>query len=274
MQRNERVAAIMNLLTESPGKQYSLSCFVELFASAKSTISEDIDIIRNTLGKFDLGLIESVPGAGGGVRFIPCTGAAKRRELLLNLCCELSRKERILPGGYIYMLDVIYDPEKVSNIARVFASRFYHHDVDYVITVETKGIPLAFATARYLNVPLVVVRHYSEAAEGPSVNINYVSGSSRKLQTMVLSLKALKKKTRLLFIDDFMKGGGTARGIIELAKEFECEVSGIGVLIATSGHERKLCCDFYPLLSLNDVDEENGIVDIQLSKNVCVSEIK
>ncbi len=33
------------------------------------------------------------------------------------------------------------------------------------------------------------------------------------------------------FIDDFMKAGGTALGIINLLKEFESELLGIGVLI-------------------------------------------
>jgi len=85
--------------------------------------------------------------------------------------------------------------------------------------VETKGIPLAFATAKQLGVPLMIARHNSEATDGPSVNINYVSGSSKKIQTMVLPMRALKGHSRLLFIDDFMKGGGTAKGIIDMAKE-------------------------------------------------------
>lgn len=268
LQRNERVAALMKFLTDSPCRLFTLGSLTESFGAAKSTISEDIDIVEKVLEKFQLGSIESIPGASGGVRYIPSLGKDRIGESLETLCTELSKKERILPGDYLYMLDIIYNPEKVSNIGSIFAGRFFSKNVDYVITVETKGIPLAFTTARYLNVPLVIVRHNSEATDGASVNINYVSGSSRKIQTMVLSLKALKRNSRLLFIDDFMKGGGTAKGITELAKEFECEVAGIGVLIETLVPEKKLVDNYYSLLTLNGVNEETGIVDIRPSKRL------
>lgn len=263
LQRNERIAVMTRLLSDSPCKIFTLGSFAEMFGSAKSTISEDIDIVQNLLSKYELGSIETIPGASGGVRFIPSLSRTKASEVLEELCSELSQKERILPGGYMYMLDIIYNPEKINNIGRIFAGHFFHTAIDYVITVETKGIPLAFTTAKYLNVPLVIVRHYNEATDGASVNINYVSGSSRKIQTMVLSMKSLKRNSRLLFIDDFMKGGGTAKGIVELAKEFDCEVAGIGVLIETMEPVRKLIENYFSLLRLHNVDEEKGIIDIR-----------
>lgn len=231
--RNERIALLLKRLTDSPGEILTLGSFTEMLNSAKSTISEDIDIVQNLLSKLDIGSIETIPGAQGGVRFMPGFSKGKSLKILDNLCADLSNVQRILPGGYLYMIDIIYNPKIVNDIARIFAGHFFRRGIDYVVTVETKGIPLAFAVAKYLNVPLVIVRHNSEATDGASVNTNYVSGSSKKIQTMILSIRALKKNSRLLFIDDFMKGGGTAKGIIELAKEFECEVAGIGVLIET-----------------------------------------
>ena len=265
LQRNERIAVLMKVLSDSPSKIFTLGSFTEMFGSAKSTISEDLDIVQNLLNRFELGSIETIPGAAGGVRFVPSMSVEKVREILSCLCMELSRKERILSGSFLYMLDIIYNPEKIAQIGRIFAGRFSSCGIDYVITVETKGIPLAFITAKYLNVPLVIVRHYNEATDGASVNINYMSGSSNKIQTMVLSLKALKKNSKLLFIDDFMKGGGTARGIVELAKEFECEVAGIGVLIGTAEPRVKLVENCFSLLTLYGVNEKNGIIDIRPS---------
>ncbi len=265
LQRNERIAVLLKMLSDLPGKIFTLGNFTEMFGSAKSTISEDIDIVQNLLNKFDMGTIETIPGASGGVRFIPSMGESMVRQVLESLCEELAKKERILPGEYLYMLDIIYNPIKISEIGRIFAAHFYPKGVDYVITVETKGIPLAFITAKYLNVPLIIARHYSEATDGPSVNINYVSGSSKKIQTMVLSLKALKRGSRILFIDDFMKAGGTAKGIADLAKEFECEVAGIGVLIETALPGKKLVDNYFSLLTLHKVNEEDGIVDIRPS---------
>lgn len=261
LQRNERIVILMKLFMDNPAKLLTLGNLTDISGAAKSTLSEDIDIIDRVLHKFDMGSIESVSGASGGVRYMPSVSGEKACEILLYLCEELSKKERILAGGYLYMLDIIYNPEKISEIAKIFAGHFAHSGADYVITVETKGIPLAFMTAKFLNVPLLIVRHNSEATDGSSVNVNYLSGSSKRIQTMVLPTKALKRNSKLLFIDDFMKGGGTAKGITELAKEFECELVGIGVLIETKQH-KKLVEKYFSLLTLNSVDEEAGVIDI------------
>ncbi len=264
--RNERIALLLKRLTDSPGEILTLGSFTEMLNSAKSTISEDIDIVQNLLAKLDIGSIETIPGAQGGVRFIPGFGRAKTLNILENLCNNLSNSQRVLPGGYLYMLDIIYDPKIVQDIAYIFAGHFFQRGIDYVVTVETKGIPLAYAVAKNLNVPLVIVRHNSEATDGASVNTNYISGSAKKIQTMILSLRALKKNSRLLFIDDFMKGGGTAKGIIELTKEFDCEVAGIGVLIETIEPKKKLVENYTSLLTLKVVDDEEKIIDIKPSK--------
>jgi len=263
LQRNERIALQLKLLSDAPCKVFQLGEFCEMFGAAKSTISEDIAIIERLLERFGIGKVETIPGASGGVRYIPFLSKERIWNILKSLSSELSNKDRILPGGFVYMLDIIFNPEKVSQIGQIFATYFFSKKIDYVITVETKGIPLALATAKNLNVPLVIVRHYNEAADGASVNINYVSGSSKRMQTMVLSLKALKRNSKLLFIDDFMKGGGTAKGILELAREFECEVTGIGVFIATSEPKEKLVNDYLHLLTLNKVEEKEEIIDIQ-----------
>ncbi len=268
LHRNERISVLLKILTDAPGNVFTFSTFTEMFGSAKSTISEDIDILKDIVAKFDLGSIETIPGAAGGVRYVPSISDEQAASILRNLSVELSRKERILPGGFLFMLDIIYSPVEMDKIGRIFASHFFPLAIDYVITVETKGIPLAYATARYLNVPLVIVRHYNEAADGASVNINYVSGSSKRIQTMVLSIRALKRKSRLLFIDDFMKGGGTARGIIDLAKEFECEVPGIGILVETEKPEKKLVDDYLSLLVLKNVEEEADAVNVGLSPKI------
>ncbi len=265
--RNERIAVLLKRLTDSPGEILTLGSFTEILNSAKSTISEDIDIVQNLLTKLDIGSIETIPGAQGGVRFAPGFSREKTLDVLENLCRDLSNSQRILPGDYLYMLDIIYNPKIVQDIGYIFAGHFFQRCIDYVVTVETKGIPLAFAVAKNLNVPLVIVRHNSEATDGASVNTNYVSGSAKKIQTMILSLRALKKNSRLLFIDDFMKGGGTAKGIIELAKEFECEVAGIGVLIETIEPKKKLVENYTSLLTLKVVDDEDKIIDIKPSKD-------
>lgn len=263
-QRNERIAVILKTLLEIPQKVITLRTFADMFGTAKSTTSEDIDLVSKLMDRLSLGKVETISGVGGGVRYIPLFEDNKMEDILEALCNELSSGDRILSGGFLYMLDIIYNPQKLNSIGRIFASKFYSQNIDYVITVETKGIPLAFMTAKYLNVPLVIVRHYNEATDGASVNINYISGSSKKIQTMALSLRALKRNSRLLFIDDFMKGGGTAKGIIDISKEFECEVSGIGVLIATKEPVKKMVEEYYSLFTLENIDDKNKKINLKI----------
>lgn len=260
--KNERMAIITKLLVDNPGKLFTLGGFSEILNTVKSSISEDIDTINIVLERQGEGYLETVPGAAGGVRFVPNVPNAKIKEYIQKMIIELSNPERILTGGYLYLNDIIYNPERVCRIAEIFASKFSAKNPDQVITVETKGIPLAFAVSRLLAIPLVVARRKSDAAEGHSVNINYVSGSSKQLQTMVLPIKALKRGSRILFIDDFIKGGGTARGIAELAREFDCSVVGNGFFIETMIPEKKLVNDCYSLIKIGEINDEIGITQI------------
>ena len=60
------------------------------------------------------------------------------------------------------MSDLLGDPSIVKEIGKVFVSAFYDKKIDAVVTVETKGIPIAYAIAEYLNVPVVIIREICE----------------------------------------------------------------------------------------------------------------
>ena len=62
MKRSQRVGAICQILTESPGKIFSLSYFCEKFSAAKSSISEDISAAKEAVRVAGYGYIETIPG--------------------------------------------------------------------------------------------------------------------------------------------------------------------------------------------------------------------
>jgi len=254
--RNQRVTGITKILTENPNKIINLKSFTELFNAAKSTISEDIVIVRETLNEFCMGRIETVAGAAGGVRYICGVSKPESNIFAEELCEVLSHKDRIIPGNFIYITDIMYNPEIVHKAGVILASAFNKLHIDYVVTVETKGIPLAFEVAKMLGVQLVIVRRDPKVTEGSTVSINYVSGSSNRIQTMSLTRNSIKKGGKCIFIDDFMKAGGTARGIINLLKEFESELLGIGVFIdnVESGH--KLIEEYISIIQFRGVNPE------------------
>jgi purine operon repressor len=258
--RNVRVAAITKTLIENPNKVINLSTFTERFNAAKSTISEDILVIKETLSRLDMGRIDTVAGAAGGVKYV-CGVPKEERDNFINELCEVLRdKNRIIPGNFIYMTDIMYDPAIMRKAGIVLASAFHGKQVDCVVTVETKGIPLAYEVASLLGVPLVIVRRDNKVTEGTTVSINYVTGSSKRIQTMSLSRRALKNGSNCVFIDDFMKAGGTVTGIINLLKEFDSKLVGIGVLIEDIESPKKSVEEPVSIVQYKGIDEEESAI--------------
>ncbi|MBI9014086.1 MAG: pur operon repressor [Clostridiales bacterium] len=249
--RNERIAAITQILVNTPNKVFTLTCFTELFAASKSTISEDLVIVKDIFEKQKLGKIETITGAAGGVKYIPIISLEKKAEIIENLRMELSKESRRIPGGFIYLADILYNPNYVQSLGAIFAEEFIHASIDYVVTVETKGIPLALKTAFMLNVPLVVFRNTFKADDGPTLSIHYASGSDGRLKTMYAPKNSMGKGSNVLIIDDFMRAGGTIQGMQSLVKELESHVVGIGVLFEEAMSEKKLVDDYFSIFTID-----------------------
>ncbi len=263
MRRSQRIAVLTQLLTTQPATLMSLSTFADRFGVAKSTISEDLALIKTALEEQGRGRIETFAGAAGGVAYFPDVSQSEAVKLAEALCKVLSERQRIISGGFVYMTDVVFSPKWSTRIGQLFASRFRASNPEYVVTVETKGIPLALMTARFLNIPPVVLRRNATVTEGSAVSINYLSGSSQRIQTMSLARRALPAGSRVLLVDDFMKGGGTARGMHEMMQEFQADVAGLCLLVATAEPQRKVVSNYQPLTVLHGVDEERGAIDIR-----------
>ena len=71
--RTERIGAIVKILSDNPNKIYTLSYFTNQFNAAKSTISEDLLVVKNVFEKLHLGKVITISGAAGGVKYIPKT---------------------------------------------------------------------------------------------------------------------------------------------------------------------------------------------------------
>ncbi|GAB3805407.1 pur operon repressor [Virgibacillus kimchii] len=264
MKRSNRLVILTNYFLENPRKHTQLPYFVDRLDTTKASVSEDLDIIHQVFQNEGLGYLNRTTGAAGGVKFIPENAEAVNVSFIEKLCKKLEDVERILPGGYLYMSDLLGDSKMVREIGRVFASAFSEKDIDVVVTVATKGIPLAYATAQFLNVPVVIVRRDPKVTEGSSVSINYVSGSSRKIQTMVLPKRSLQEGANVCIIDDFMKAGGTITGMINLLGEFEANVEAIGVLAEADDEEEERVVDEYTsLVKITNVDSKGKSIYVQ-----------
>jgi purine operon repressor len=261
--RSERLVDMTHYLLEHPHKLIPLSYFADLFEAAKSSISEDLGIVKETFEDKGIGLLTTVPGAAGGVKYIPKLKEPEIRAIMAELIEELSHSDRLLPGGYLYMTDVLGNPGMMNRVGKVFASAFADEKIDVIMTVATKGIPIAHAIARHLNVPVVIVRRDSKVTEGSTVSINYVSGSSRRIQTMVLSKRSMKSGQRVLITDDFMKVGGTMNGMKNLLEEFDCSLAGVAVLVEAEHSDEQLVEKYLSLVKLHGVSEKERTIALK-----------
>ncbi|MCG8398627.1 pur operon repressor [Bacillus atrophaeus] len=261
--RSGRLVDLTNYLLTHPHELIPLTFFSERYQSAKSSISEDLTIIKQTFEQQGIGTLLTVPGAAGGVKYIPKVKQAEAEEFVQTLGQSLVNPERILPGGYLYLTDILGKPSVLSKVGKLFASVFAERDIDVVMTVATKGIPLAYAAASFLNVPVVIVRKDNKVTEGSTVSINYVSGSSNRIQTMSLAKRSMKTGSNVLIIDDFMKAGGTINGMINLLDEFNANVAGIGVLVEAEGVNERLVDEYMSLLTLSKINMKDKSIEIQ-----------
>lgn len=228
--RNHRLLYISHYLVDRPGQLINLSYFVDFLNAAKSSISEDIDFVRQVFEINGLGEVKTFPGANGGIIFYPKVPIEEQKELLNTLIEKFTNGKRILQGNYIHTSDILQDSFMLSKVGRLIASHFVQRDIDAVMTVESKGIGLATIVARYLNVPYVTARRDSTDAIGPTISVNYVAGSMQTVRKMELEKNSLKTHQRVLIVDDFLRNGGTVEGMISLLDEFDCTPVGICVL--------------------------------------------
>ena len=231
IKRNERVGAMARLLTAAPNHIFTLGRFCTLFEAAKSTVSEDVELLRRVFAQFDLGEIQTVTGAAGGVKFVPRLSRGRALSYVRELCGVLSDPGRVLPGNFLYIQDLLSQPDTLEVLGAIMAGPYFAAAPDFVLTVETKGIPFALMVARALGVPLVIARRDHKAFEGSVVTINYISGSGGEMKTMSLAKRAVRAGQKALIIDDFTKDGGTVRGMVELMREFDVKTVGVGVMV-------------------------------------------
>ena len=233
LKRSERLVDMTQRLLDNPHTLISLTTFTALYQSAKSSISEDIAIIKKTFEKQGVGIIRTVPGAAGGVIFVP---KIKREQALAaaeKLREQMNDASRLLPGGYIYLSDLLAKPDVLHDLGKMIASAF------------------------------VIVRRDSKITEGSTVSINYVSGSSSRVEKMELSKRTLASGSNVLIVDDFLKAGGTINGMRSLIQEFDSTTAG-AVVFCESGVSNHNVTDYSSIIKITEIDTEAQTIKAEL----------
>src|SRR5687768_5804741 len=107
-------------------------------------------------------------------------------------------KERILREGSILSSDVLkldgllnhqVDPVLTMEMGREFARRFAEEKITKVITVESSGIPVSFAAALTLGVPLLFARRKKTLIADPEALSERVPSFTKGIVTDIMVSK-------------------------------------------------------------------------------------
>ncbi|MDI9370163.1 MAG: pur operon repressor [Synergistaceae bacterium] len=254
-QRTERLIRIATRFLTCPSRQLSLTSLAEDFLVSKTVISDDVTIIDESLAKEGLGGITVDRGRTGGAFFVPRLDEDVKRGFLEDLVVLLNDEERFLPGGMVYYSDILFNPHFGLRLGYIMASLFSEMRPDIVMTSEVKGIPLALFTAHAMGIPLAVCRFRNRASDGSAVTVHYPTKNG-EIKAMYMGTKQLSSGKKVVIIDDFMRGGSTAAGMLLVAKEFGVEVVGTGVFIVASEPSEKAVASYRALLRLES--DEDG----------------
>ena len=146
-------------------------------------------------------------------------------------------KERILRDGKCFEGGILkvdnfinhqMDPILMKSMAVEFVRRFASTDINKIIT---GGIAPAIMVGYLLELPVVFAKKKTPSTMENMLSTSVYSFTKQRSYSVCVSSDYLKKGDKILFIDDFLANGNAAKGIIDLAKQAEAEIVGMGFLI-------------------------------------------
>ena len=151
-------------------------------------------------------------------------------------------EDRILKDGIIINNDILkvdsflnhqIDTSLTRELAKEIAGLFKSDKVNKILTIETSGIPLAFAVAEELgNLPLVFAKKSKSATVGDDVYKAEIKSFTRNItSTVTVANKYLNKGDVILIVDDFLAEGNAALGLLDLCHQAGAKVIGVAVAI-------------------------------------------
>ena len=150
------------------------------------------------------------------------------------------------------------DISLLNEIGREFYRLFQGEKLTKIVTIESSGIAIAAIAAQYFNLPVIFAKKaQSKNIDGEvysSVIHSYTHGND---YTAILEKKFIGPQDRILILDDFLATGKAQLGLLDIARQANAEVAGIGIVIEKGfqGGGDRLREAGYNLKSLAIIDE-------------------
>lgn len=157
----------------------------------------------------------------------------------------------------------------LDEIGKEFHRRFSDISITKILTIEASGIAIAYAAAKYFNVPVLF------AKKSKSVNIDgdlYVaeveSFTHKNRNQIVVSKRFLNADDRVLIIDDFLANGCALKGLASIVESAGATVEGIGIAVEKGFQVggkliRDMGFRLESIAIVDAMDHTNGTVDFR-----------
>ena len=154
----------------------------------------------------------------------------------MKLLEERIKKDGTVRDGNVLKVDNFLnhqmDAQLLDEIGKEFYERFKDSGVTKILTIEASGIAIAYATARYFNLPFVFAKKSKSINIDSDVHVAEVESFTHKCTNRVIvSKKFLKSGEKILLIDDFLANGCALNGLISIVEGAGSKVVGIGIAI-------------------------------------------
>ncbi len=150
-------------------------------------------------------------------------------------------KEKIVAEGTAIGSDILkvdmflnhqIDPVLIDEMGKEFFRLFEGCGATKVVTVESSGIAIAVAAAKYFGVPALFAKKATHKNVGSDIfTAKCYSFTHGKEYLMNISKKYLHPGDKVLVIDDFLAGGNACNALLDIINQSGAEVVGIGIAI-------------------------------------------
>ena len=154
----------------------------------------------------------------------------------MNFLQEKILKDGVVREGNVLKVDSFLnhqmDVEVIDKIGKTFYEKFKDKNITRIVTIESSGIAIGYATATYFKVPFVFAKKSKSINIDSDVYVAQVESFTHKCtNNVIVSKKFIKPNDKVLIIDDFLANGCALQGLIKIVEQAGAEVAGIGIAI-------------------------------------------
>ena len=148
---------------------------------------------------------------------------------------KIKSEGRILPGSVLKVsafLNHQIDSLLIMELGKEFARLFEDMNPTKILTIESSGIAIAFATGVSMQIPVVFAKKYKTSNIFGDAYSSVVHSYTHNCDyTLIVERDFLKKGDRVLIIDDFLANGKAIDGLLEIISQAGAEPVGAGIAI-------------------------------------------